>query len=92
MANPNPKAGPGRPKGAQNKITKEIKEIARSHGVAAVKALANIMNSKKEMSGARIAAAKELLDRGFGKSPQPVDGDGQGGPIQHALTVRFVKP
>ncbi|WP_457797619.1 hypothetical protein [Methylocystis sp. S23] len=35
-----------------------------------------------ESDAAKIAAIKELLDRGYGKAPQPIDGDGKGGPIQ----------
>jgi hypothetical protein len=29
-----------------------------------------------------VAAIKELVDRGYGKAPQPHDGDGQGGAIK----------
>lgn len=29
-----------------------------------------------------VAAIKELLDRGYGRAPQPIDGDGEGGPIK----------
>jgi hypothetical protein len=45
----------------------------------AVKTLAAIMRSKKYQPSARVAAAKELLDRGFGKPNQSVDvtSDGQ---------------
>lgn len=28
-----------------------------------------------------VAACRELLDRGYGKAPQPHDGDGEGGPV-----------
>jgi hypothetical protein len=34
-----------------------------------------------ESDAARVAAAKELLDRGHGKSPQPQTGEGGTGPI-----------
>lgn len=37
-----------------------------------------------------VPAIKELADRLDGKVTQPIDGDGEGGPIQHALTVHFV--
>jgi len=35
-----------------------------------------------DKSGAvRVAAIRELLDRGHGRCPQPIGGDGQGGPF-----------
>ena len=39
-------------------------------------------------------ALKEIGDRMDGKPAQAVtvDGDGEGGPIQHALEVKFVEP
>lgn len=40
-----------------------------------------------ESDAAKVAAIKELLDRGYGKAAQPIDGDGQGGPINHAHEV-----
>jgi hypothetical protein len=57
-----------------NKVTAEIRSIARVHGPDAISELVRLMTkSKSEM--ARIAAAKELLDRGYGKSTQPLSGD-----------------
>jgi hypothetical protein len=38
---------------------------------------------------AKVSAAQALLDRGWGKPSQPVDGDGEGGPVQ--LTVTWQK-
>jgi hypothetical protein len=34
-----------------------------------------------------VAACRELLDRGYGKAPQPHDGDGQGGAITVVVTT-----
>lgn len=66
--------GAGRKKGSPNKVTAEIRSIARVHGPDAIAQLVRLMTkSKSEM--ARIAAAKELLDRGYGKSTQPLSGD-----------------
>jgi len=39
----------------------------------------------------RLAALTWLADRGYGKPVQPLSGEG-GGPIEGAITVRFVKP
>ena len=65
----NPK---GRPKGIPNKSTAEIKEAAQAYGPAALTTLATIMRNS-DNDQARMAAAKELLDRGYGKTTQSVD-------------------
>ncbi len=75
MANPNPKPGPGRPKGTPNKATKEIKEIARIHGPAMIAELVRLAGGA-ESEAARVAAIKEVLDRGYGKAQQGVTVDG----------------
>lgn len=64
-----------------SKATAEIRSLARSHTAAAVKTLAGIMRQPKAPAAARVAACKELLDRGWGKAPQAITGPG-GGPIQ----------
>lgn len=73
-----PKAG-GRAKGTLNKATLEIKELARAEGPYAIGRLVTLA---RDQSGAvAVAACRELLDRGYGKAPQPHDGDGEGGPM-----------
>ncbi len=72
--------GGGRAKGVPNKVTFELKELARVHGPAGVERLRQLMH---DPSGAvAVAAVRELFDRGYGKAPQPHDGDGQGGAIK----------
>lgn len=79
--------GSGRKKGTPNKATAEIKELAREHGPAAIKALAQLLMSA-DSDTARIAAAKELLDRGYGKPMQAIEHTGNdGGPITLLETV-----
>jgi hypothetical protein len=70
----------GRGKGAPNKITAPIRALAASYGAEALAELARLA-FHAENEGTRIAAIKELLDRGYGKSPQAVSGDGFGGPV-----------
>lgn len=62
----------GRPKGALNKATKDIKVLAQKHTPAALRTLASIME-KGESEAARVAAANSLLDRGYGKAHQTSD-------------------
>lgn len=64
----------GRPKGALNKATAEIKAAARKHGPEALKVLVELMK-KADSEQARIAAAREVLDRGYGKATQPLGED-----------------
>jgi len=71
------------------KPTAEIRSLARGHTEKAINTLASIMNQPKAPAAARVAAAKEILDRGWGKAAQPVDGDGEGGPVQ--ITVTWAK-
>lgn len=66
--------GSGRKKGTPNKATLEIKELARQHTAAAVKELARLA-TKAKSEAARVAAIRELLDRGYGKPTQPIGGD-----------------
>ena len=69
----------GRAKGTPNHATADIRELARVHGPAVIQRLVALSHNP---SGAvAVAASRELLDRGYGKAPQPHDGDGQGGPV-----------
>lgn len=55
------------------KTPTEIKSLARTHTNAALKTLAGIMNKNDAPESARVAAAKELLDRGWGKATQTIE-------------------
>lgn len=63
------------------KASVDIRSLARSHTVTAVRTLAGIMQEKKCPAAARIAAATALLDRGWGKPTQPISGDDEN-PLQ----------
>jgi hypothetical protein len=72
-----------------NKIPREIKELAQVYtadGIQQLAAMAGLIPglSGSTMDTARIAAIKELLDRGHGKAPQGVTiaGDDEGGPVK----------
>jgi hypothetical protein len=68
----------GRRKGTANKPT-PLKEAARVYTIEALHVLADIMRTGTN-EAARIAAARELLDRGHGKAPQ-AHTDSEGGPL-----------
>lgn len=79
----------GRPKGALNKSTKDIKALAQKYTPDALSTLASIMKAS-DSDAARVSAARELLDRGYGKSPQPQTGEGGTGPV--ALAIQWLQP
>lgn len=61
----------GRKLGARNKATAEVKELAQQYGQEAIEALAKIVKSG-DSDQAKVAACREILDRGYGKSIQGV--------------------
>ena len=66
--------GAGRRPGVPNKATAELKALARLHTPAAIEELARL--AKEAVSEqARVAAIRELLDRAYGKSAQPLTGE-----------------
>lgn len=74
----------GSRKGVPNKATAEIKGLAQKHAPEAIKELARLAKAA-ESEAARVAAIKELLDRGYGKAAQPHTGEGGEGPVAHTF-------
>ena len=66
--------GAGRPKGALNNATKDIRSLAQEHGAEAIATLVQHMRNKDNPAVSK-DAAKDLLDRGFGKPGQHVEID-----------------
>lgn len=64
----------GRPPGARNKTTAEVKALAQKHGPDAIKTLAKLAQ-EADSDAAKIAACRELLDRAYGKASQVIAGD-----------------
>jgi hypothetical protein len=75
----------GRQKGTPNRITADIKALAQQYGADAIGTIVGIMNTS-ENDTARLAAAKELIDRGYGKASQAVEVNGEVG-----LTIEIIK-
>lgn len=85
-----PKSG-GRQKGTPNKITADIKEIAQSFGEEAITYLVEIARNGDAPPAARVAAVKEILDRGYGKAKQDVELTGaNGGPVETVTRIELV--
>lgn len=66
----------GRQKGTPNKVTADVRALAQEYGPRAIATLASIMENEEQPAPARVSAAKELLDRAYGKSPQPIENAG----------------
>ena len=64
----------GRQKGTPNKATAEIKAVAQEYGAEAIETLAEMMRELADPK-VRVMAANSLLDRGYGKPAQTLQGD-----------------
>ncbi len=59
----------GRRKGTPNKSTVQVRAYAQEFGEDAISILADLMYHADD-DRLRVSAAKEILDRGYGKAPQ----------------------
>lgn len=71
----------GRAKGTLNRATADIKALCQVHSNKAVTELARLATGATSEQ-ARVAAIKELLDRGYGRPSQAVGGANDLGPIR----------
>jgi hypothetical protein len=75
----------GRAKGVPNKATADIKMLAQPYGAPAVAELARLAGIGDGPGAAneatRVAALRELLDRGFGRATTVLAGDGEAPPV-----------
>lgn len=60
------------------KTLTEIRSLARAHTKTAVNVLVGIMRSKDATAAARVSAANAILDRGWGKTAQPIESSDDG--------------
>ena len=80
-----PKTG-GRKPGTPNKVSNAVKELASAHGPEAIRTLVTLMKSA-DSDATRVSAAKEILDRAYGKATQIVGGDEEGGPVKFIIEL-----
>ena len=76
----------GRPKGALNKSTAEMRQYVSQYTCEAVECLVGLMRQTRSLS-AQGAAAQYLLDRCYGRPAQSVAvaGDAEGPPIRQII-------
>jgi hypothetical protein len=77
--------------GGRPKTIAEVRDLARAKTAEAIEALAHIATAG-ESEAARVSAAVALLDRGWGKAPQAITGEGGEGPVLADIRVTFVRP
>lgn len=90
MAKGGARVNAGRKPGVPNKITADIKALAQQYGAEAVDTLVEIMR-KPGNDTTRVAASKELIDRGYGKAIQSVALGGSAELI-HKVVYEIVDP
>jgi phage gp46-like protein len=61
----------GRKRGTPNKATASLREAAQQYTNEALAALVDVM--RNDTGAAKVAAAREILDRGYGKPSQTHD-------------------
>jgi hypothetical protein len=86
----------GRKPGVPNRATANIKALAQPYGAPAIAELAKLAGLTKApgamLEATRVAALRELLDRGFGKATQHIGGDVDAGPIHYTFSWASATP
>ena len=59
--------------GGRPAVIRDLREAAQGYSEEALSVLAGVMRDAEAPPAAKVAAARELLDRGFGKAVQAVD-------------------
>lgn len=81
----------GRQKGTPNKATASIRDLAREYTHDALNTLVSVLAGGESIpAAAQVAAAKEILDRGYGKASTILAGDEDGGPMQMVTRIELV--
>lgn len=92
MARGGKREGAGRPAGAVNKATDDLKALAREYTAEALEALVSVVR-ESDSDAAKVSAANAILDRGYGKPSQVLSGDAQN-PVAmvHKIMLEGVAP
>ena len=74
--------------GGRPRATAELRDLAQTAGLDAFRRVVEL--TRHEDPKIALEAVKIVLDRGYGRPAQPVDGDGQGGPIVQKIELVIV--
>lgn len=80
----------GNPGGRAHVVTadgKTLRQLARDYTEEALNVLVSVMRDEEAPPPARVSAATNIHDRGWGKPTQPVSGDDEAPPIRHELDL-----
>jgi hypothetical protein len=72
------------------KLPKDLRSLARGYTDACVSTLGGYVNSPDIHPDTKIAAAKVLLDRGWGRPPQSVEHTGKDGESEIKVIIRTI--
>jgi hypothetical protein len=61
------------------KVNRNVRSMASDHAETVIRTLVGILTSVKAQDSARVAAGKELLDRGYGKAVSSLELTGRDG-------------
>ena len=67
--------GPPRKHLPRKRLAADLRSLARGHTALCIKVLAGIVSQEAVPAAARVSAAGILLDRGWGRAPQPHAGE-----------------
>ena len=76
--------GAGRPKGATTVATADFRQLMKTHVPEAIKTIVALL--KDPSSAVKLAASKEILDRGIGRAP-PAPVDAEGNPVENVVRI-----
>lgn len=77
--------------GGRPKVLAEVRDLARRYAPVAIAELGRLAVKAKSET-ARVAAIKELLDRGYGRAGEVADDVGEIEHLRHEIVVTFVDP
>ena len=77
--------------GGRPKTIALLREFAQAETEANIRVLVAIRDNKKAPHAARVAAIRELLDRGFGKATQAISGPDNGAIEVHQSETELVR-
>lgn len=69
---PSVKGQPSRNPSGRPKKDYDLAALAQAHAIKAIETLVEVMGSAEAPPSARVSAAGEILDRGFGRAPQSI--------------------
>lgn len=66
---------PGNKTGGRKQMSQEIKDMLQAAAPDAVQLLIDTMQDETEKTGLRVRCAETILERVYGKNPQPIEGN-----------------